>query len=74
MLKHGTPRSLAVLDELGRGTATFDGAAIASAVLTELKSHVCCPVPQQQLTSSFLLLVVMASNLIAASNLVAACY
>ncbi|CAK9036862.1 unnamed protein product [Durusdinium trenchii] len=44
LLKHGTPRSLAVLDELGRGTATFDGAAIASAVLTELKSHVCCPV------------------------------
>jgi len=44
LLAHGTPRSLAVLDELGRGTSTFDGAAIASAVLDELKSHVRCPV------------------------------
>lgn len=43
LLAHGTPRSLAVLDELGRGTATFDGAAIASAVLKELKT-VGCPV------------------------------
>ncbi|CAE7859015.1 MSH6 [Symbiodinium necroappetens] len=44
LLAHGTPRSLAVLDELGRGTSTFDGAAIASAVLEELKCHVRCPV------------------------------
>lgn len=43
LLSHGTPKSLAVLDELGRGTATFDGAAIASAVLQELKM-VNCPV------------------------------
>lgn len=42
-MKHGTPRCLAVLDELGRGTATFDGAAIASAVLQELK-RMACPV------------------------------
>ena len=32
-------------DELGRGTSTFDGAAIASAVLEELKCNVRCPVP-----------------------------
>ncbi|CAJ1446347.1 unnamed protein product [Effrenium voratum] len=43
LLLHGSPKSLAVLDELGRGTATFDGAALASAVLTELK-RVQCPV------------------------------
>jgi len=42
ILAHGTRRSLAVLDELGRGTSTFDGAAIASAVLTELAHSVRC--------------------------------
>jgi len=44
VLSHGTRRSLAVLDELGRGTSTFDGAAIASAVLDELKDRVGCMV------------------------------
>jgi len=42
VLSHGTKRSLSVLDELGRGTSTFDGAAIASAVLEELKEKVQC--------------------------------
>merc|ERR1719188_1322275 len=42
VLAHGTPRSLAVIDELGRGTSTFDGAAIASAVLDELTRNVQC--------------------------------
>lgn len=36
MLKHATPKSLCLLDELGRGTATFDGAAIAHAVIHHL--------------------------------------
>jgi DNA mismatch repair protein MSH6 len=42
ILTHGTSRSLAVLDELGRGTSTFDGAAIAAAVLEEIKENVRC--------------------------------
>ena len=33
ILKNATPRSLLILDEIGRGTSTFDGMAIAKAVL-----------------------------------------
>ncbi|KAJ8612041.1 hypothetical protein MRB53_037684 [Persea americana] len=36
ILKQATPRSLIVLDELGRGTSTHDGVAIAHAVLDYL--------------------------------------
>ncbi|MGH2514914.1 MAG: DNA mismatch repair protein MutS, partial [Ktedonobacterales bacterium] len=36
ILRHATPRSLIVLDEVGRGTSTTDGIAIARAVLEHL--------------------------------------
>jgi DNA mismatch repair protein MSH6 len=42
ILQFATPRSLAILDELGRGTSTFDGYSIAHAVMTYLVSKVKC--------------------------------
>ncbi|NWW41145.1 MSH6 protein, partial [Panurus biarmicus] len=42
ILQHATEHSLVLLDELGRGTATFDGTAIASAVVKELAERIRC--------------------------------
>lgn len=42
ILKSATPRSLVILDELGRGTSTFDGVAIAEAVLSYIISDLQC--------------------------------
>jgi DNA mismatch repair protein MutS len=39
ILNHGTPSSLILLDEVGRGTATFDGLSIAWAVVEHLQRH-----------------------------------
>lgn len=33
IIKHATPKSLLILDEIGRGTSTFDGMSIARAVV-----------------------------------------
>jgi DNA mismatch repair protein MutS len=40
ILRHATPRSLVVLDEIGRGTSTEDGLAIARAVVEHLHDRV----------------------------------
>ena len=42
ILRSATPRSLVILDELGRGTSTHDGAAIAQAVLQHVVTETRC--------------------------------
>lgn len=42
VLLHGSRRSLAIIDELGRGTGTFDGIAFSTAYLEYLYRHIRC--------------------------------
>jgi hypothetical protein len=42
ILAHATPRSLVLLDEIGRGTATFDGLALAWAIAEHIHDQVGC--------------------------------
>lgn len=42
ILHNATAQSLVILDELGRGTSTFDGTAIAHAVMHHLAHKVSC--------------------------------
>ncbi|SMR42250.1 unnamed protein product [Zymoseptoria tritici ST99CH_1E4] len=40
ILSEATPRSLVILDELGRGTSSYDGVAVAQSVLHHIATHV----------------------------------
>jgi DNA mismatch repair protein MutS len=42
ILNMATPRSLVILDEIGRGTSTYDGMSLAWSVVERLHDHVGC--------------------------------
>ncbi|MBS0236558.1 MAG: DNA mismatch repair protein MutS [Proteobacteria bacterium] len=42
VVNNATPRSFVILDEIGRGTATYDGLAIANAVIEHIHQKIGC--------------------------------
>ena len=54
ILHHATERSLVVLDEIGRGTSTYDGLAIARAVVEHLHNSAAlgCARSSRRITTS----------------------
>lgn len=64
-LRHATARSLVLLDEIGRGTGTFDGMSIAWAVAEHLHDRVGC---HTLLATHYRELIALGERLPAAAN------
>jgi DNA mismatch repair protein MSH6 len=60
VFKQGTQRSLVIMDELGRGTSTYDGAALAFAYLKELTETLS---PRTLFTTHYHMLISKIQNL-----------
>lgn len=70
-LKYATKHSLFITDELGRGTSTYDGVAIACAVMYHMVDRIECRV---LFATHFRILVEEAKLIKGVSNVHMACY